>query len=57
MRIIIRRPHAYDFRVKYKGQDVPVPGIVFLDAQGKLVGTNRLETAKSFVEHMEKLTK
>lgn len=55
MRIIIRRPHAYEFRTKDK--DVPIPGVVFLDAEGKLVGTAKLETATQLVKKMDELTK
>ncbi len=54
-RIIIRRPHAYEF--KNKDKSVPIPGIVFLDAQRKVVGTVQPESAKQLVEKMNELTK
>ena len=53
VRIIIRRPHAYEFKSKDKG--VPIPGIVFLDAQGKVVRTVQPESAQQLVEKMNEL--
>lgn len=35
VRIILRRPHAYEFRKSYK--DAPIPGMVILDAEGKFL--------------------
>ncbi len=55
VRLIIRRPHAYEF--KNKDKSVPIPGIVFLDAQRKVVGTVQPESAKQLVEKMNELTK
>jgi hypothetical protein len=55
VRLIVRRPHAYEF--KSKDQNVPIPGIVFMDAQGKVVGTAQLDSAKLFVGKMSELTK
>jgi hypothetical protein len=55
VRIIIRRPQAYEF--KNKDKSVPIPGIVFLDGQGKVVGTLVPESAKQLVEKMDELTK
>ena len=46
VRLIVRRPHAYEF----KNKDKSVPGIVFLDGQGKVV-------AKQLVEKMNELKK
>lgn len=55
VRLIVRRPHVYEF--KNKDRSVPIPGIVFLGAQGKVVGTGQLESAKQLVEKMSNLTK
>jgi hypothetical protein len=55
VRLIIRRPHAYEF--KDKDKSVPIPGIVFLDSAGKVVGTVQPESAKQLVEKMNELTK
>jgi hypothetical protein len=55
VRLIIRRPHAYEF--KNKDKTVPIPGVVFLDAQRKVVGTVQPELAKQLVEKMSELTK
>lgn len=40
VRIIVRRPHAYELRKTHKG--VPIPGLVFLDAEGNLKGSRPL---------------
>ena len=55
MRIIVRRPHAYE--LKAKDQSIEIPGIVFLDADGKVIGTAPLETAKKLVAKMNELTR
>jgi hypothetical protein len=55
VRLIIRRPHAYEF--KNKDKSVPIPGIVFLDAEGKLIRTARLEEAKKLVEKLNEVAK
>ena len=55
VRLIVRRPHAYEF--KNKDKRVPIPGIAFLDAEGKVVGTLQLESAKQLVDKMNELTK
>jgi hypothetical protein len=55
VRLIVRRPHAYEF--KNKDKSVPIPGIVFLDAQRKVVGTAQLHSAKQLVEKVNELTK
>lgn len=34
MRIILRRPQAYEFRDRFK--EVPIPGLVFMDAGGRV---------------------
>jgi len=49
------RPSAYEF--KKKGKDVPIPGLVFLNAEGKVVGTDALKTTKQLLEKMNDLTK
>ena len=55
VRLIIRRPHAYEF--KKKDKSVPIPGIAFLDAQGKVVGTVQPESAKHLVDKMNEVAK
>ena len=55
MRIIVRRPHAYELKAKDK--DVPIPGIAFLDSEGNVVATDRLESAEKLVEKLGELTK
>jgi hypothetical protein len=55
VRLIVRRPHTYEF--KNKDRNVPIPGIVFLDAQGKLLGITRLETARELVQQMNERVK
>jgi hypothetical protein len=57
VRLIIRRPHAYEFRQKFKGQDVPIPGIIVLDADGKLVGSSSLDSAKDLADKLNDLGK
>lgn len=36
VRVIVRRPHAYKFAADHEGS--PIPGLVVLDADGKLLG-------------------
>ena len=55
VRLIVRRPHAYEFRNKNKS--VPIPGIIFLDAQGMVVATAQLESAQKVVDKMNEVTK
>jgi len=55
VRIIIRRPHAYEFKNKDKGASIP--GIVFLDAQGKVLGMAQLESGKQLAEKLNELKK
>ncbi|MHC4514044.1 MAG: hypothetical protein ACYTGW_12890 [Planctomycetota bacterium] len=40
LRILIRRPHAYKFRRDHPKS--PIPGIVLLDANGKVLASSRL---------------
>jgi len=44
VRIIIRRPHAYEFRARYAG--VPIPGVAILDDGGTLKGSAALTSAE-----------
>ena len=55
VRLIIRRPHAYEF--KNKDKNVPIPGIVFLNGQGKVEAALVPESAKELVDKMAELTK
>jgi hypothetical protein len=58
VRVLLRGPDAQELRDKaFKDKDVSMPGIVFLDAQGKPIGTARLETAQEFVQQLNELTK
>ncbi len=40
VRILIRRPHAYRFRRDHPGS--PIPGLLLLDAKGKVLESTRL---------------
>jgi len=56
VKIIIRRPHAYSFRQQHPR--APIPGIAFLDADGKLKGTfvvPEKDAATKLVEVMSKM--
>ena len=57
VRIIVRRPHAYEFREKFKGAEVPIPGILVISAEGKLVGSSSLESAKELADKLNVLAK
>jgi hypothetical protein len=57
VRLIVRRPHAYEFRQKFKAQEVPIPGIIVLDADGKLVGSSSLDSAKEVADKLNRLGK
>jgi hypothetical protein len=37
VRIIVRRPHAYELAESHKG--APIPGFAILDAAGRMTGT------------------
>ena len=52
VRVIIRRPHAYKFKDEHAR--APIPGLVVLDADGKLVGVVPLP-AKDAVERVVEL--
>lgn len=51
--VIVRRPHAYRFLEK--DQNVSIPGIVFLDGEGDVLGSARLESAEQLVEKMSSI--
>ncbi len=53
--VIIRRPQAYDF--KNKDRSAPIPGFVFLDTQGNVLGTVQPESAKRLVGKMNELVR
>jgi hypothetical protein len=55
VRVIIRRPHAYQIRQKFRGKEIPIPGIIVLDTEGKLVGATPIESAKEVVEKLNHL--
>jgi len=57
IRVIVRRPHAYEFRQKFRGREVPIPGIVMLDANGKLLGPVSLDSAKEVADRLNGLGK
>lgn len=57
VRVIVRRPHAYEFLEKFKGKEVLIPGILVLSADGKLVGTSSLESAKEVADKLNGLAK
>lgn len=41
VRVLIRRPHAYAFRKKFP--DAAIPGLLFLDPEGKFLGAIPLD--------------
>jgi hypothetical protein len=55
VRLLVRRPHAYEFLQKYNGKKVPIPGIILLDPDGKLVGSSPLESAKELADKLSGL--
>ena len=46
--MIIRRPHAYKFSRQYEGG--PIPGLVVLNADGKILGGVRLPSSDAVSE-------
>jgi len=50
--VLVRRPHAYKFRAEHPG--TPIPGLVVLDAEGKVKGAVAL-SATDAVEKMVEL--
>jgi hypothetical protein len=57
IRVIVRRPHAYEFRQKFRGREVPIPGIVMLDGNGKLLRPVPLDSAKEVADKLNGLGK
>ncbi len=57
VRGIVRRPHAYEFLTKFKGKDVPIPGILILGGDGRLLGASSLESAKELAQKLHDLAK
>jgi len=58
VRIIIRRPHAYSFKAKYK--EAPIPGVVVLDGDGGLKAKHDLkgeDAAQQLAEMLKKYGK
>jgi hypothetical protein len=55
VRVIVRRPHAYRFL--QKDRNVAIPGIIFLDSQGAVVATSKLDSAEQLIERMNKVAK
>jgi len=53
VRIIIRRPHAYQVKAKYK--EAPIPGVLVLDAEGALQGKHDLKGDKAAAEVVDLL--
>lgn len=45
VRLVLRRPHAYKFSADHG--DTPIPGLVVLDADGKVVGSLALPAEDS----------
>ncbi len=48
MRVLIRRPHAYKFAPKHPGSHIP--GIVLLNAEGKVLAASTRLPARGGVE-------
>jgi hypothetical protein len=57
VRLIVRRPHAYEFMLKFKSKEVPIPGVVILDRDGKHLGASSLESAKELSDKLNELAK
>ena len=57
VRVIVRRPHAYEFLRKFKGQEVPIPGVLILGDDGKLLGASSLESAEELAQKLHDLAK
>jgi hypothetical protein len=57
VRVIVRRPHAYEFLRKFKGQEVPIPGILILATDGRLLGASSLKSAKELARKLNDLAK
>ena len=57
VRLIVRRPHAYEFLLKFKSREVPIPGVIVLDGDGKLLGASSLESARELTDKLNELAK
>lgn len=62
VRILIRRPHAYGFVAEHAPDEEPrpIPGIVFLDPEGRLRGSVVLwgeDCGKNLLREMQDLAK
>jgi hypothetical protein len=44
-------------RQKFKDKEVPIPGIMVLDADGKLLGSSSLDAAKEVADKLNGLSK
>lgn len=53
VKVIIRRPHAYRFKEQYEA--APIPGLVVLDREGRLVGGVRLPSRDAVARVVELL--
>jgi hypothetical protein len=57
VRVIVRRPHAYEFLRKFRGHEVPIPGVLFLGDDGKLLGASSLKSAEELAQKLHDLAK
>jgi hypothetical protein len=57
VRVIVRRPHAYEFLRKFKRHEVPIPGVLILGDNGKFLGASSLESAKELAQKLHDLAK
>ncbi len=55
VRVIIRRPHAYWFKQQHSS--VPIPGLVFMSAEGKVVDTFPLLVTGQTLEKLRGVVK
>lgn len=55
IRIIIRRPHAYEFKRRFPGS--PIPGVVILSVDGKLLDSLVLPSKNSISALLDRLSK
>ena len=54
VRLIIRRPQAYTFRKNYK--TAPIPGVAFLDGEGKFKEEYRFNSKESLADVLKRLS-
>ena len=57
VRVILRDPHTEEFAAKHAKGEVPLPGLVVLDAEGKIAGACDLKAAESAAVVADVLTK